>query len=124
MNARLLGCLSFVVTAAGCGPVRTTLTLSDAEVAIETALAADAQTYALYDLTAARAYYDKAREEEGYSDFEAATRLAGLAIDRAQRARDAALSAPERGTRPAKRADEAPEDDFEDAPVGASGSQL
>ena len=68
MNARLLGCLSFVVTAAGCGPVRTTLTLSDAEVAIETALAADAQTYALYDLTAARAYYEKAREEEGYCD--------------------------------------------------------
>jgi len=135
VNARLVGCLILSLPGVGCGPVRTTLTLSDAEVAIEAAVAADAETWALYDLTAARAYFDKAREEEGYSDFEAATRLAQRSIERAKSARELALAEPRRGELPAGGPpkglspksgppDEPSESELEDSPADVSGSHL
>ncbi|MCK6571297.1 DUF4398 domain-containing protein [Myxococcota bacterium] len=103
-----------------CGPVSTTLALSDAESAIESARAADARRYALYELTSAEEYFRKAREEEGYSDFQAALDLAETARGFADRARARALASPARGggpTVPAAGHDEPPEDD--DAPVGS-----
>ena len=130
MNARLVGCLILLLPGVGCGPVRTTLTLSDAEVAIEAAVAADAETWALYDLTAARAYFDKAREEEGYSDFEAATRLAQRSVERANAARELSLAEPRRGQLPAGGVpksgppEEPNESELEDSPADVSGSHL
>lgn len=83
-----------------CGPISTTLALRDAEAAIATARAADAQRYALYELTSADEYFRKAREEEGYSDFQAAIDLAQRALVFADKARERALKNPARGSGP------------------------
>ena len=91
--------LSLLSTA--CGPISTTLALHDAESAIAVARAADAQRYALYELTSAEEYFRKAREEEGYSDFQAALDLAQSARVFADKARDRALKNPARGGGPA-----------------------
>lgn len=89
-RAARLGLL-VVVAASGCGPVSTTLALRDADNAIAAARAVDAQRYAVYELTGAEEYVRKAREEEGYSDFQAAIDLAReaqrLAVSAAERAR-------------------------------------
>jgi len=103
-----------------CGPVSTTLALSDAESAIEAARAADARRYALYELTSAEEYFRKAREEEGYSDFQAALDLAETARGFADRARARALANPARRGGPSvpARGPDAPVEDH-DAPVGS-----
>jgi hypothetical protein len=103
-----------------CGPVSTTLALHDAESAIEAARAADARRYAVYELTSAEEYFRKAREEEGYSDFQAALNLAETARGFADRARARALGNPARRggpSVPTTGPDEPPEDD--DVPAGS-----
>ena len=63
-----------------CGPISTTIALRDAEAAIEVARSADAARYAAFELASADAYLRKAREEEGYSDFQTAIDLALRAL--------------------------------------------
>ncbi len=82
-----------VLALVGCGPVRTTAALMDAEVALEAARAAGAPQSAPYEYTAAEAYLQKAREVEGYAQYATATRYAARARDLGNEARKNALAA-------------------------------
>lgn len=63
----------------GCGPTQSTIQINEAEVAFEKARLNDAQTKAPYEFYSAQEYLYKAKEEWGYSDFEASLDYATLA---------------------------------------------
>ncbi|MDQ3262665.1 MAG: DUF4398 domain-containing protein [Myxococcota bacterium] len=92
-SARLIlpGALLAALTA--CGPVQSTAFLLDAEVQIEAARTAQADKLAPYEWTLANLYIHKAREEVGYSDFEAAVDFARKASLNANEARKVAMGA-------------------------------
>lgn len=75
---------------AGCGPVRSTANILDAEVQIQAARTAGAGEKAPYEFTAAGLYLDKAREEVGYSDYEVGVKFAKKASECAEAARQKA----------------------------------
>ncbi len=77
----------------GCGPVQSTAYLLDADVQIQAAKTAGAEKYAQYEWTSANLYIKKAREEVGYSDFEAGVEFAQKASKYANEAREKAMSA-------------------------------
>ncbi|ADO73704.1 DUF4398 domain-containing protein [Stigmatella aurantiaca] len=77
---------------AGCGPVRTTANLLDAEVQIQAARTAGAEKEAPYEWTLANLYLYKAREEVGYSDYQAGVDFAVKASKYANEAREKAMS--------------------------------
>lgn len=79
--------LTAIAISAGCGPIQSTSRISDAEVSMERARVAEAETRAPYEFYSAYHYLYKAKEEWGYSDFEAAYDYATLA----RRAADDAL---------------------------------
>lgn len=83
-----------VIVVTGCGPVLATREVATATVALEAARAARAETLAIYEFTAAEITLTKAREEEGYSDFQAAVDLARRAKVLADEARRRALATP------------------------------
>lgn len=72
---------------AGCGPVTTTQRVADATVAVEAARGIDAERFATYEYVSAVEYLRKAREEEGYSDYQAAIDLAVEAREHAEKAK-------------------------------------
>jgi Domain of unknown function (DUF4398) len=72
---------------AGCGPVRSTAKLIDAEANIEAARTGGAEKRAPYEWTAANLYLHKAREEVGYSNYDAGVDFAQKASDCAEAAR-------------------------------------
>lgn len=74
-------------TLAGCGPVRSTSVLVDAQAELDAARAIDAPKAAPYEFVAAEAYLAKAREEQSRADFEESVRLAEVARDCARAAR-------------------------------------
>ncbi len=99
---RPAGCL-LVLLAAGCGPVRATSVISDAEAALAQARAADGERLAPYQTVSAQLYLAKAREQQGRAQYGAAedlakqsVRFAREAVERAgeQRSRGAAAPAP------------------------------
>ncbi len=95
---RLLGALlTAAVGAAGCGPITATTSIADATVALEAARGIEAEQYAIYEYTSAAEYLRKAREEEGYSDFQRAIDLARKAREFAEAAREKARTNPARG---------------------------
>jgi hypothetical protein len=71
----------------GCGPVGSTVRIGDAEASLERARVADAQDRAPYEYHMAAYYLHKAKEEWGYSDFEASRDYA----TEAKRSAEAAL---------------------------------
>lgn len=73
--------------AVGCGPVTTTQRVADATVAVEAARGIDAERYATFEYVSAVEYLRKAREEEGYSDYQEAIDLAVKARDFADKAK-------------------------------------
>ena len=75
----------------GCGPTTAHLALADARIAIEAARGARAETFAVFEFTCAVEHLRKAGEEEGYADFDAATRLAKSSQTYAVKARTRAL---------------------------------
>ncbi len=89
-----LALASATLVVPGCGPVLATREVAEAEVALEAARAARAEVLAVYEFTAADVTLTKAREEEGYSDFQAAIDLARRAKGLADEARRRALVAP------------------------------
>ncbi len=93
---RLLLALLGLTFVAGCGPVQSTTALIDADVEIEGARAAGAQTLATYEITSAEAYLKKARELSGYSQYENAAVFAAKAREAAKEARVKALAASNR----------------------------
>lgn len=83
----MLVLMALVIIATGCGPIQSTQRISEAEVAFERARVAEAQIRAPYEFWSASHYLYKAKEEWGYSDFEAAYDYA----TQARRAAEAAL---------------------------------
>lgn len=75
---------------AGCGPIQSTSALIDADVQLEAARAAGAQSGAVYEYTAAEVYLHKAREAQGRSQYESSTRFASRAAELARTARERA----------------------------------
>lgn len=74
---RWLLLLVFVaVVETACGPIRSTASLVDAQKMIKAAENEQAEKFALYEMTLARRYMDKAYEELGYSDYFAAEQMA------------------------------------------------
>ena len=105
---RAVACL-LVVLAAGCGPVRATSVIRDAETAVARARAADGERVAPYETILAELYLAKARDQRGRAQYGAAEDLARqslqfatAAIERAGGAgRGPAEAAPATITRPA-----------------------
>jgi hypothetical protein len=96
---RLLLALLGLALMAGCGPIQSTSALIDADVELEGARAAGAQTAATFEYTTAEAYLRKARELAGYSQFEHAAVFAARSREIATEARLKALATSNRGPR-------------------------
>jgi hypothetical protein len=96
--------LAAIALLVGCGPVQSTGRISEAEVDFERARVAKAHERAPYEYYSAKYYLHKAKEEWGYSDFEAA-------YDYARKAKKAARSARMK----------AKEDPWEGSPVKKAG---
>lgn len=77
----------------GCGPVKSTANILDAEVQIQAARTAGAEKEAPYEWTAANLYLQKAREEVGYSDYQAGVDFAVKASRFANEAREKSMAA-------------------------------
>lgn len=93
MRLRLALAVPLLAAAAvGCGPVQSTSLIMDADVQLEAARAADAPKYSPYEYTLADAYLHKAREEQGYADYEVCIDFAQKALDNAKKAKDLALA--------------------------------
>ncbi|WP_242393851.1 DUF4398 domain-containing protein [Anaeromyxobacter oryzisoli] len=90
---RLLKALPVTALAllAGCGPIRSTGAIVDADVALEAARAAGAETTAAYEYSAAEVYLHQARELQGRSEYEASARYAQKAGGLAKTARQKSL---------------------------------
>jgi hypothetical protein len=95
-----MGALVALALVTGCGPTRSTALIMDAEVELEAARTADAPKLAPYEYTAAAAYLKKAREEQGYSDFEVAIDFAEKAVKNAREAKRRAMAAKNEGALP------------------------
>jgi len=104
----------------GCGPITSTTAIAKATVAVEAAEGANAENYAIYEYLSAREYLRKAREEEGYSDFQAAIDLAKKAREFAEMARELAMSNPGREMNAPGAVDPRPHD----AVKGVTGDSL
>ncbi len=89
---RLLALVAAAGALAGCGPVKSTSNLLDAEVQIQAARTAGAERLAPYEWTAANLYIRKAREEVGYSDYQAGVDFAEKAARYAAEARAKAMA--------------------------------
>ncbi len=81
---------------AGCGPIQSTSALIDADVELEAARAAGAQTAAVYEYTAAEVFLHKARETQGLSQYEASSRFALKAAELAKSARQKSIESSNR----------------------------
>ena len=100
----LLLALAAVVLGA-CGPTKSTALILDADVQLEAARTAGADKLAPYEYTAAGQYLHKAREEQGYSDFEVAIDFAQKALDNAVKAKKKAMEATAEGVLPPQSAE-------------------
>ncbi|HZH03904.1 MAG TPA: DUF4398 domain-containing protein [Myxococcaceae bacterium] len=93
MKTRLVTTALMGLALGACGPVQSTSHLVDADVQLQAARTARAEQYAPYEWTAANLYLHKAREEVGYSDYDAAVSFARKATRFATEARQKALAA-------------------------------
>jgi hypothetical protein len=76
-----------------CGPVQASRALVAADVELEGARSAGAPAAASQEFASAEAYLRKAREKNGYAQYEAAAALAERSIERSQAARKKAVAA-------------------------------
>lgn len=97
--ARLAALLAGLGLAA-CGPTQSTALIMDGDVQLESARTADAPKLAPYEFTAAEAYLHKAREEQGYSDFEVSIDYGRKAVKFGTEARQKAMAAKAEGALP------------------------
>jgi hypothetical protein len=72
----------------------------DADVELQAAKTADAAKLAPYEYARAEVYLHKAREEQGYADYEVAISLAEKALDSARQAKKKAMGAKAEGAIP------------------------
>ena len=80
--------------AAGCGPVRATSVIGDAQAAVARARAADGERVAPYETISAELYLEKAREQQGRAQYGAAEELARQSLRFARDAADRAGRGP------------------------------
>ncbi|MFN3198600.1 MAG: hypothetical protein ACE366_09345 [Bradymonadia bacterium] len=80
-----------------CGPITAHQAIRKATISVEAARAAQADRYAVYELVSAVEFLKKAREMEGYSNFQDAVDLALTAAEYADKAKVRALDNPTRG---------------------------
>ncbi len=73
----LTACLLAVI---GCGPVRATTVIDDADAAVSRAQAGEGEKYALYEMTLADLYLVKAKEEQGHARYTEAAQLGSEAL--------------------------------------------
>ena len=83
-----------VATSFGCTAVNASYHLVDAEITVKKAEAYGANVHAIYEYTMALRYLDKAREENGYSEYKLS---AELALTASEWADQAVISMDERG---------------------------
>ena len=83
-----------------CGPTQSTALIMDADVQVESARAADAPKLSPFEYTSAEAYLHKAREEQGYSDFEVSIDYGRKAVKFATEARQKSMAARAEGALP------------------------
>jgi len=88
------------VSFSGCGPTQSTALIMDADVQLEAARAADGPKLAPYEYTAAEAYLRKAREEQGYADFEVSIDFGRKAVKFATEAKVKSMAARNEGALP------------------------
>jgi len=101
--ARLTRNLALTLVGLGlgaCGPTQSTAIIMDADVQLEAARAADAPKLAPYEYTAGEAYLKKAREEQGYADFDVSIDFARKARKFSTEAREKAMNAKAEGALP------------------------
>ena len=80
--------------------MQSTTYLMDTETMLAAARTAQADKLAPYEWTSANLYYEKSKEEVGYSDFEQAVDYGKKAVAFATKARDAALKVGRRADEP------------------------
>ncbi len=104
---RRIALLAALTALAGCGPTFSTSLIMDADVQLEAARAADGARLAPYEYTLAESYLHKAREEQGYADYDVCIRFAKKALENAKLAKEKAIQqvkesgvAPAAGTTP------------------------
>lgn len=83
--------VAVVLLGGGCGPIESTAVIGEAEVELAGARAADGETHAPYEYVSAELYLEKAREERGYADYQAAIDYARKAAEMARQARAKAM---------------------------------
>lgn len=98
--AALLVAALFGLGLTACGPTQSTALIMDGDVQLEAARMADAPKLAPYEYTAAEAYLHKAREEQGYSDFEISIDFARKAVKFAEDAKKKSMAAKAEGALP------------------------
>jgi hypothetical protein len=81
-----------VLGLSACGPITALTTVRDATVALEAAKVAGAEKQAPYEFTSAEQYLAKAREEQGYADYQIAVDLAKKALEFAVKAKKLAMA--------------------------------
>ncbi len=79
--------LLFLLAGAACSPINANREISAAQDALRAAKSAGADRFATYEYASATEYLHKAREENNYSDYDAARIYAAHARDLAQEAR-------------------------------------
>ena len=96
LNCRAAACLLALV-AAGCGPVRATSVIGDAEAAVARARAVGGEKAAPYEVVSAELYLAKAREQQGRAQYGAAADLARQSLRFAEEAIERAGQGASRG---------------------------
>lgn len=91
-----------LVSSAGCGPVSTASTISDAERDLGEADSLDSLNRAPYEYTRAKSLLEKAKELEGYGAYESAGSFARQSRTMSEKAIDVARLAAEREKRDEK----------------------
>jgi hypothetical protein len=91
---------ALLLALAACGPTQSTALIMEADVELEAARTADGNKYAPYEFTAAEAYLHKAREEQGYSDYEVSIDFGNKAVKFAKEAKAKAMASKSEGIAP------------------------
>ena len=86
--------------AAGCA-IAPTARVVRAQVEIDAATSAGADRYAIYEITKAREYIHKAREELGYAEYQTAAHYADAAVESGERAKQLSRDHPVEAPSPA-----------------------
>ena len=94
MLRRLMPLLLIVLLASGCGAIRSTVGIVEAEKALKAAHEAGARDHAPYPTTLAEEMLLKAKEEMGYAEYSRSFEFAREAKELAENARSLARSAP------------------------------